>query len=150
MNKQLKIVIHALLLSLCAHINFANAEAPPTHVIFFDQIKTNESFAKGESLLVNDHYKIITGRRVEPGQVEVHEHDTDIINVIEGAATIVVGGSGRDMKIEKPGELRGQSINNGTTYHLVKGDVIVIPKRIPHWFTEVDSTFLYFIVKVTE
>ena len=49
-----------------------------------------------------------------------------------------------------PGETRGKAITGGTTRHLQKGDVIVIPKGVPHWFTEVSNPFLYFVVKVTE
>ncbi len=33
---------------------------------------------------------------------------------------------------------------------LNKGDVIVIPNGIPHWFKEVNGTFLYYMVKVTK
>ena len=82
-------------------------EPSPTDVIMFDHGNVDEAFAKGGMLLVNDHYKILTGRRIEPGVVEVHEHDTDIFYVTEGTATFVTGGKAVDTKTEKPGELRG-------------------------------------------
>ena len=31
---------------------------------------------------------------------------------------------------------------------LAKGDMIVIPKGVPHWFTSVSGTFDYLTVKV--
>lgn len=37
----------------------------------------------------------------------------------------------------------------GVPHHLVKGDVIVIPAGVPHQFTAVSGTFLYYVVKVT-
>jgi len=139
-----------LLVVACGLTSVTEAADSPTEVIHFDHAKVDEAFAKGQLLLTNDHYKVITGHRVEPGVVEVHEHDTDVIYVVEGSATFVTGGKAVDSKPEKPGELRGGKIVDGTTRHLTKGDVIVIPKGIPHWFTEVSGAFLYFVVKVTE
>ena len=128
----------------------AVAEPAPTNVEVFDHAKVDEAFAKGQPLLINDRYKIMAGRHVTPGNVEVHEHDTDIFYVTEGSATFVTGGTLVNSRVEKPGEIRAEKTTGGTTHHLTKGDVIVIPKGTPHWFTEVSGTFLYFVVKVTE
>jgi hypothetical protein len=49
-----------------------------------------------------------------------------------------------------PGEIRAPKIAGGEEHHLKKGDVIVIPAGVPHQFTAVDGTFLYFVVKVTK
>jgi quercetin dioxygenase-like cupin family protein len=38
----------------------------------------------------------------------------------------------------------------GDTNHLAKGDVIIIPNGVPHWFTETSTPFLYFVVKVSK
>jgi len=46
-----------------------------------------------------------------------------------------------------PGQLLGTGIEGGETHHLVKGDVIVIPAGVPHWFKEVRGPLLYFTVK---
>jgi mannose-6-phosphate isomerase-like protein (cupin superfamily) len=69
---------------------------------------------------------------------------------MEGSATFVTGGTVVEPATTGPGEARGKAITGGTPRHLQKGDVIVIPKGVPHWFTEVSSPFLYFVVKVTE
>jgi len=116
----------------------------------FDHATMNEAFSKGKLLVTNSRYKVLAGRRVEPGVVEVHEHDTDVIYVTEGSATFVIGGTINDAKTDSPSEIRAKSSNGGTAHILTKGDVIIVPKGIPHWFSEVSGTFLYFVVKVTE
>ena len=32
---------------------------------------------------------------------------------------------------------------------LVKGDVMVVPNGVPHWFEKVQAPFLYYVVKAT-
>jgi len=128
----------------------ALAEPPPTAVVVYDHAKVDNAFAQGLPLAANDSFKISAGRRVVPGVVEIHEHDTDILYVQEGSATLVTGGTAAETAPSAPGEIRGKSITGGTARHVVKGDIIVIPTGIPHQFTEVNGTFLYFVVKVTK
>ena len=125
------------------------AEPPPTDVVVVEHGKVENAFAVGQPILVNSSFKVQAGRRVMAGNVEVHEHDTDIFYVQEGTATFVTGGAASELKSTAPGEARGTAITGGITRHLAKGDVIVIPAGIPHQFTEVSGTFLYFVVKVT-
>ena len=44
-------------------------------------------------------------------------------------------------------ELRGSSISGGEAHQLKKGDVIIVPVGVPHWFKEVSNPFLYYVVK---
>ena len=94
-------------------------------------------------------YKIHASRRTEAGQAEVHTRDTDIIYVLEGSVTFVTGGTVVDPKTAGPDEIRGRRIDGGTTRALSKGDVMVVPAGVPHWFSQVDETFLYYVVKAT-
>jgi mannose-6-phosphate isomerase-like protein (cupin superfamily) len=126
------------------------ADAPPTDVVLLPQAKVDDAFEKGLPLLINTSYKIMAGRRVMVGNVEIHEHDTDIFYVTEGSATFVTGGTPVEPKATKVGEMTAKSITGGTEHHLLRGDVIVIPSGVPHQFTEVTGTFLYFVVKVTK
>jgi mannose-6-phosphate isomerase-like protein (cupin superfamily) len=138
-----------VLLSLGAMTLLA-ADAPPTDVVLLDHSKVDDAFAKGLPLLINSRYKIQTGRRVMPGQAEVHANDTDIFYVTEGSATIVTGGTAVDPKTTGVGEVRAEKVTNGVARHLTKGDVIVIPAGIAHQFTEVSGAFLYFVIKITK
>jgi len=119
-------------------------------VIQFDNQKVTDTFAKGGMLLQTNDYKIMAGRRVAPGEVEIHEKDTDVFYITEGSATFVTGGTAADQHTTAPGEIRAPKIAGGEEHHLKKGDVIVIPAGVPHQFTAVDGTFLYFVVKITK
>jgi len=87
-------------------------------------------------------------RREKPGQAEIHTKDTDVIYVLDGAATFITGGEAINAKTTAPDELRGESIRNGQTRQIAKGDVIVVPNGVPHQFAQVTDPFLYYVVKV--
>ena len=124
-------------------------DAPPTDVVIVPHAKVDAAFGMGGPMLITSQYKIQAGRRVAPGAVEIHDHDTDIFYVTEGSATIITGGTPSGGASSGPGETRGGTIANGVERKISKGDVIVIPAGIPHLFKEVSGTFLYFVVKVT-
>lgn len=129
------------------------SEAMPTEkpkVLFFDKSQVSESFSKGAVLLdgTNRNYMINTSRRDNAGLAEVHTVDTDIIYVVAGSATFVTGGTAVETKEIAPNEIRGSRIDGGDTRRLVKGDVIIVPNSVPHWFKEVGGEFLYYTIKV--
>jgi mannose-6-phosphate isomerase-like protein (cupin superfamily) len=95
-------------------------------------------------------YKIHASRRDGPGIAEVHTRDTDIAYVLEGSATLITGGRAVGLQPVASEELRGRAIEGGETRELVKGDVVVIPNGVPHWFKEVKAPFLYYVVKVRQ
>lgn len=121
-------------------------------VIYFPNDKVQAAFAKGAPLIAgpegNRNYAVLCGRRDRPGEVETHALDTDVFYVVEGSATFVTGGMAIDSKTSAPNEMRGARIEGGETRTLSKGDVLVIPKGIPHWFKAVEPGFLYFVVKI--
>jgi mannose-6-phosphate isomerase-like protein (cupin superfamily) len=128
---------------------YAASQEPPRVPTFFPAAQVNAAFAKGGPLLETNSYKILAARREAPGQAEVHAKDADVFYVVEGSATIVTGGEVVDGKTTAVDEVRGASIRGGTTQKLSKGDVLVIPKGVPHQFTEASAPFLYFVVKST-
>ena len=117
-------------------------------VTYLDANQVAAAFAKGVPLLEVPGYKIHASRREGPGMAEVHELDTDIIYVLDGKATLVTGGEVVDGKTTAPSEIRGSSIHGGDTRQLAKGDVLVVPNGVPHWFREVQGPLLYYVVKV--
>jgi glc operon protein GlcG len=123
--------------------------APPTDVVIFNHVQVDDAFAKGLPLSLNSSFKISAGRRVMPGTVELHARDTDILYVTEGTATFITGGTITEAKPSGPDEVRGVAITGGVTHHLTKGDMIIVPAGVPHWFSEVKGTFLYLVIKVT-
>jgi mannose-6-phosphate isomerase-like protein (cupin superfamily) len=109
-----------------------------------------EAFKKGVPMLETGEYKINAGRRDTAGPVEVHLRDSDIFYILEGSAVFITGGTVQEGKTTAPNEVRGTSISGGETHKLSKGDVVVIPRGVPHWFKEVSQgPVLYFVVKTT-
>ena len=107
------------------------------------------AFAAGRPLLEHEHFKIHASRRESAGMAEVHTRDTDIVYVLDGSATLVTGGTVTEPKTTALDEIRGTSIAGGQTRQLVKGDVVVVPNGLPHWFKQVQGPLLYYVVKVT-
>lgn len=120
-------------------------------VTFIDGKSVADAFAKGAVLsggTNGENYMVHASRREKAGLAEVHDLDTDIIYVLDGTATVVTGGTSIEAKTTEPGEHRGTSIEGGETRQLKKGDVLIVPKGTPHWFKQIDGTFLYYVVKV--
>ena len=118
-------------------------------VTFIPAARVTTAFAKGEPLVESGLYKVHASRREGPGMAEVHVRDTDIIYVLEGSATIVTGGQVVDGKTTATDEIRGRSITGGIERRLAKGDLFIVPNGVPHWFSEVQAPFLYYVVKTT-
>jgi mannose-6-phosphate isomerase-like protein (cupin superfamily) len=120
----------------------------PASVQYIGHDKVAEVMAKGGPI-VNDPGLVVLAQRRESGPVEYHDHTNHVFIMVEGEATLVVGGTMVDAKRTAPDQMRAPSINGGTTYHLVKGDVITIPAKTPHWFKEVPTkTVAYYAVNI--
>lgn len=117
-------------------------------VTYIPADQVNAAFSKGAVLLNNGSYQVHASRREEPGQVEVHVKDTDVIYMLEGSTTFVTGGRMIGGKTTAADEIRGSSVQGGETRTLTKGDVIVVPNGTPHWFKAVSGPVLYYVVKV--
>ncbi len=107
----------------------------------------SEAFDAGRPLHETTEYKVHASRRVAAGEAEVHEHETDIIHVLQGSAEFVTGGHVVRGRVTSPGEIRGAAIEGGQSRRISKGDVIVVPAGTPHWFKQVEGTVLYYVVK---
>jgi quercetin dioxygenase-like cupin family protein len=121
---------------------------PLTRVISKDEVKA--AFAAGGSFIETPEYRVGMARREGGGEAEVHDIDTDIFYVFEGTATLVTGGEMVEPRTVAPNETRASSTRGGVSKVVSKGDIIVIEKTVPHWFTEVTSApFVYLVVKST-
>jgi uncharacterized protein GlcG (DUF336 family)/mannose-6-phosphate isomerase-like protein (cupin superfamily) len=114
---------------------------------YFPAALVDVAFSKGTPILETNSYKVHASRRDTPGLAEVHLYETDVIHVLKGSSTLVVGGSLIDPRETAFGEVRGKGIVGGTSYALKAGDVMVVPPHTPHWFKEVTAPFLYYTVK---
>jgi len=123
------------------------ADAPPK-VTFVSHDKVNDAISKGGPLVAQSDLTVTGSHRDKPGQVEIHEKETDVIYIVDGDATFVTGGTVIGQRQTKSGQSVGTGVQGGEVHNLTKGDVIVVPAGIPHWFKEVPKTVNYYVVKV--
>jgi mannose-6-phosphate isomerase-like protein (cupin superfamily) len=116
-----------------------------THI---DNAQVAAALAAGKSLVATKDFTVAGSHRNGPGQVEVHDHETDIFYVTDGEATLVTGGTMVGGKQTAAGQHRGTDIKGGETTTLKKGDVVTIPAGVPHWFKEVRGSINYLTIKV--
>lgn len=120
----------------------------PPPVSYFPKDAVKMAFAKGSVLFDHsDKYMVHASRREQPGMAEIHTKDADIVYVLDGTATLVTGGTAVDPKPTASDELRGERIDGGEARQIAKGDVIIVPAGVPHWFKKVSNPFLYYVVK---
>ena len=67
---------------------------------------------------------------------------------MQGAGTVVTGGSIVGGVDTQPGEIRGASIEGGSSKRIQAGDFGVVPAGVPHWISAVEGELLYLVVKV--
>jgi len=93
-----------------------------------------------------------------PNGIE-HSQITEVYHVIEGNGTLVTGGTienpkeyGPDspvVKVLNGPSTGGGAIRNGVSRKLGPGDVVIIPPNTPHWFSEITSDqIVYLVVRV--
>jgi len=140
----------AALMTLLATTLLLNAADGGSKVIYVDHDKVAGALAKGGPLASGPDFLVSGSHRDKAGQVEVHDKETDVIYVVDGSATFVTGGTMIGGKNTKPGQSLGTDIKGGETHQLAKGDVIVVPAGMPHWFKEVPSSVSYYVVKVVK
>jgi len=111
--------------------------------------REGKPFASQELTRYGNHYTMLAYREAT-GSSELHEHEADFFVVESGHATLVTGGQLTNPKTQKPGEIRGTSIEGGERHTLSAGDIVHIPAGIPHQLLiEKGKPFAYFVVKVT-
>jgi len=72
----------------------------------------------------------------------VHEREAEMFYVVDGAGTLVTGGTLREEKRTNAENLSGSAIDGGTPRRLVKGDWVMVPEKTPHWFTQIEGTLV--------
>jgi mannose-6-phosphate isomerase-like protein (cupin superfamily) len=72
----------------------------------------------------------------------VHEREAEMFYVVEGAGTVVTGGTLREEKRTNPENLTGSAIDGGTPRRIGKGDWVMVPEKTAHWFTQIDGTLV--------
>jgi mannose-6-phosphate isomerase-like protein (cupin superfamily) len=109
--------------------------------------KLDENKAGADRLGNWGNHSLLLVRREGDGAAETHENQVDVITVISGAGTLVVGGTMVEGKTTAPGEIRGKSITGGERHPMAAGDVFHIPAKVPHQML-VPKSLVIQVVKV--
>ncbi len=92
------------------------------------------------------------------GGSAVHFKVTEIYHVTDGAGTLVTGGVMFNQKTRPPEAISvrledgpgasGTGIQGGVTRRIKAGDVVIIPAGVPHWFSAIEGSITYVVVRV--
>ena len=91
-----------------------------------------------------DQYRINIVHREKAAGALAHAGNTELHYIIEGAATVVTGGT---IVRSADGGANAATIQGGDTQHIKKGDVIIVPAGSAHWYKEVESPVTYLEVR---
>jgi mannose-6-phosphate isomerase-like protein (cupin superfamily) len=88
-----------------------------------------------------------------PGEAITHQTKiTEVYQMLEGSGTLVTGGTLMDAKQDKVSNgvytnVRGTGIEGGTSRRVAKGDIVIIPGGVPHWWSRLDGDVTYLITR---
>jgi len=109
--------------------------------------KLDENKAGADRVATWGNHGLLLVRREGDGAAETHEKQVDVVTVVSGEGTLVVGGTMVNGKTTAPGEMRGKSITGGSKYPMAAGDVFHIPAGIPHQML-VPKSLIIQVIKV--
>ena len=84
----------------------------------------------------------------EGDNFELHDASDDIYYVLEGKATLYLGGTLSEAKEISPGEWRSKTAAGGQQVTIAKGDLIVVPRGTVHQRTVTGKGFSRILIKV--
>jgi mannose-6-phosphate isomerase-like protein (cupin superfamily) len=79
---------------------------------------------------------------------EIHDASDDVYYVLEGTATLTLGGKLEAPKEIEPGEWRGPRIEGGQNIDVKKGDLVIVPRGTPHMRSTAGKDFAMILIKV--
>ena len=79
---------------------------------------------------------------------ELHDASDDVYYVLEGSATLVLGGKLEAPKEVEPGEWRSPRIIDGRTVEINRGDLVIVPRGTPHQRSTSGKDFTMLLIKI--
>ena len=81
----------------------------------------------------------IEHRIAVPQGAAIHDKDAELFYIIDGTTTIVTGGKLANSNRTNADNLTGSGIEGGTPRKIGKGDFVLVPEGVPHWFSAIDG-----------
>jgi mannose-6-phosphate isomerase-like protein (cupin superfamily) len=79
---------------------------------------------------------------------ELHDASDDVYYVLDGSATLVLGGKLDAPQEVEPGEWRSPHIVDGKTIEIKKGDLVIVPRGTPHQRSTANKDFTMILIKI--
>ncbi len=151
------------------------AQTPPakSHAATYigsGEIKANLNLTPGAAVKIQPNIRVVDagGYNVAigslhrpstpPGATAVHFKVTEVYHILDGSGTLVTGGTlingktrpadTKEVKFEDGPGASGTAINGGVARQVKTGDMIVIPAGVPHWFSKIDGSIAYVVVRI--
>ena len=86
-------------------------------------------------------YAVNIEHRVAVAQTaSVHETEAELFYVIDGGATLVTGGKLIEPTRNGANLSSTKGVEGGVSQKLAKGDFVMVPAGVPHWFTDIQGS----------
>jgi mannose-6-phosphate isomerase-like protein (cupin superfamily) len=90
-----------------------------------------------EPIVAAGPYHLSAEYRANPTPASLHEKNNELINVIDGSGTMIVGGTLLDEKRRDDSNLNGSGIEGGSSFALTKGSYVFVPAGTAHYFAAI-------------
>ena len=162
MNRAVTMVFVCLLWVVAASAQTRGPVAPTKEFVFKTKQQVSEIYRELEGQSGNKQFDVAaasgTQMRVavfhdekrENDLFEVHDGSDDIYYVLEGEATLMLGGTLTEPKEISPGEWRSKAAAGGQRVNIRKGDLVVVPRGTPHQRTVTGKGFSMILIKIFE
>ena len=95
-----------------------------------------------QSMIQLAPYNVSLEYRAAVANAAVHETEAELFYVVDGSATLVTGGKLTKENRTNAANLTGSGIEGGMSRRVAKGDFIMVPEGVPHWFSAIDGTIV--------
>ena len=112
------------------------------------QTNKGEELIGGEGMVLR--VAVQHENNLAPAAAEIHDASDDVYYVLDGSATLTLGGRLAEPKEVEPGEWRGPRIEGGQSFEVKKGDLVIVPRGTPHMRSTAGKDFAMILVKVFE
>jgi mannose-6-phosphate isomerase-like protein (cupin superfamily) len=155
--RTLTVVLTVLILSITASAQRKPSEATRPFVVMSSQSlddlqKTLQPENKTSELIDSSGMQLRVAVQHEKNRsgasAELHDASDDVYYVLNGTATLMLGGKLEDPKETDPGEWRSPRIIDGKTFEIKKGDLIVVPRGTPHQRSTANKDFTMILIKI--
>jgi mannose-6-phosphate isomerase-like protein (cupin superfamily) len=144
---------NAILAAVACAVSLSAADVPPaaiykTHAELTAALKAGAATPDMLTSEVQntDRHRINIVSRTKAAGAVAHDGFAELHHIVEGSGTLVTGGT-----IVRPtGGAGGATIQSGVSRRVTKGDVVLIPAGMPHWYKDLDGTITYLEVRWAE